>query len=462
MLKPYLQIFRLVWPLAFGMVNTAVLQLIDRAMLARESMLSLEAVLPASVLAWTFLGFFQSLVGYSGVFVAQYHGRGDTRGVYLTYRTAMRLAGFSGLAALALIPVARLVLAGFNPSPELLAAENAYCGIFLAGSFFVCAQMAAAAYFTGCGRTPIVFWTGLLGNVLNGLLDALLIFGFSFTIASRTFQIPAWGIRGAAIATVISLAVQGAILAVAVRRDLRRRQESLKLTGSERDAAGWVLGRILRYGLPSGGYAVLNLLSFTIFVFVTGQQEGVAFAASNACFTINYLLFSPMEGFALGAQTLVGQHLGRNDAVGAARAARQTAFLAILLVLIPSVLTVVFYRPILELFAPADQATAETFITLGRSLILLMSAWLFFDAISSVTAGALKGAGDTRFVFIWTLLIAFGFWLPLVWYVSRGTTSMTALWQTIIYYTFLTALGLVLRWKCGKWRAHRLLDGNKR
>ena len=43
-MKSYREIVRLVWPLALGMINNAVMQFVDRAYLARESMESLEAV----------------------------------------------------------------------------------------------------------------------------------------------------------------------------------------------------------------------------------------------------------------------------------------------------------------------------------------------------------------------------------------------------------------------------------
>ena len=69
--KTYLEIMRLVWPLALGMVNNALMQFIDRAFLARESMASLEAVLPASMLSLILLGFFQSIVFSHGVITAR-------------------------------------------------------------------------------------------------------------------------------------------------------------------------------------------------------------------------------------------------------------------------------------------------------------------------------------------------------------------------------------------------------
>ena len=46
------KVLRLVWPLALGMANNAVMQFVDRVFLAQESTASLEAVLPAAILSF--------------------------------------------------------------------------------------------------------------------------------------------------------------------------------------------------------------------------------------------------------------------------------------------------------------------------------------------------------------------------------------------------------------------------
>ena len=56
------KVLRLVWPLALGMANNAVMQFVDRVFLSNESNASLQAVLPAAVLSFLFICFFQSLV----------------------------------------------------------------------------------------------------------------------------------------------------------------------------------------------------------------------------------------------------------------------------------------------------------------------------------------------------------------------------------------------------------------
>ena len=104
-LKPYLDIFRLVWPLVLGMLNNAVLQFVDGVFLARESMESLDASLPASMLALVVMGFFQSMTALGGIFGAFFAG--------IMYKTdpmspfALALAAVTIAAALALIYAAR-------------------------------------------------------------------------------------------------------------------------------------------------------------------------------------------------------------------------------------------------------------------------------------------------------------------------------------------------------------------
>lgn len=440
-MKPYLDILRLVWPLALGMVNNAVMQFVDRAYLAHESMASLEAALPASILAFNVLGFFQSVVAYSGTFVAQYHGAGDGRMCRACLRVGVLLSVAFGALALLFIPAGMWLFRLLAASPQVLSREVSYYGIVMAGGVFLLLHMAVSSYFTGRGRTRIVFWVNVLGNLFNAALDPFLIFGLC--------GFPRLGIAGAAYATVAATALQWAVLAFAAREGG---------AASGRVALLPLAGRILRFGVPSGAYTVLNMLSFTIFVFVTGRAGDLAFAVSNACFSVNYMLFAPMEGFALGAATLVGQAQGRGDPEAAHSDAMRTLVLGVGFVAILSVLAVAFSRPILSLFA-TDPATQGEFLSLGFVLFVIMAAWQVFDAADVIISGALKGAGDTKFVLWWMLAVAFGFWLPLVWVVAKVRNTMPALWATMVAYVVVICVGSLIRWRRGRWRTISLVHG---
>ena len=156
--KPYLKILALVWPLALGMVNNALMQFVDRAFLARESMASLEAVFPASMLALVVLGFFQSIVAYSGTFVANYHGAGDLRSCISCYRAGTVLAGFFGIVSLLFIPLGGWIFENVADGPEVIERGRSYYSICTAGGIFLFGQMAVQSFFTGRGKTRVVFF----------------------------------------------------------------------------------------------------------------------------------------------------------------------------------------------------------------------------------------------------------------------------------------------------------------
>lgn len=444
----YRNIFHLVWPLALGMANNALMQFADRVFLAHESAFALEAILPASMLAFLFVGFFQSIVSYSGAFVSQYFGAGNLEGCRRSFHAGLVLSLMSGVVFALLVPAGSWIFDACGHEAEVLIREKQYFSWSMLGGLFLCGTIAAQSYFTGQGLTRTVFFVNLAGNLVNVALDPLFIFGAG--------PVPAGGMAGAAIATVTAQALQCATLVFLAHRKSRRDMASPAPSPSI--SLRKLVARILRFGVPSGVYAVFNILSFTIFVFVTGRIGGMAFAASNSVFAVNYLLIAPIEGFALGAATLVGQRQGGGDSKGALRAGWRVLAMAEAYILLASVAVMAFHGPILRLFA--TDATAfdpVEFGALGKTLFILMVAWQLFDAADVVLSGALKGAGDTRFVMSWMLVCSFLFWLPLVFIVYRVHPTMPALWGTMIAYVAVICVGTLLRWQYGPWRRIKLV-----
>ena len=443
--RPYFEIFRLVWPLALGMVNNALMQFVDRAFLARESMASLEAVFPASMLALVVLGLFQSIVAYSGTFVANYHGAGDWRRAVSCYRIGTGLAFFFGVMTLLFIPAGGWIFEHVVSGDEVIGRGISYYSICTAGGVFLYGQMAVQSFFTGRGKTRAVFLVSLLGNAVNIALDPILIFGW--------FSFPAMGIAGAACATVASMFVQWAVLAYMAHKEIVKESGKADESRAPMPLKEYfsLVCRILRFGAPSGAYSTLNLVSFTIFVFYTTRVGHLEVAVSNACFAVNYLIFAPIEGFALGAATLVAQAKGAGDAEAAEKAGWRTAFLALAVTAVLLFATLYFHDEILSIFAPGDE-TSDGFKRLGYVLLLLMAAWQVFEVFDTVICGALKGAGDTAFVMWWMLLVSFALWIPSVAVVSRVCNTMPLLWGTMIFQVGVLCIGSVIRWKRGKWQ----------
>ena len=284
-------------------------------------------------------------------------------------------------------------------------------------------------------------------NVYLGyFLEAFVVAGLTeetckFLFLRTTWRNPAFDYQFDAIVYAVMVA-----LGFAAEREMRREGDPTSFAGVRRQ-----VGRMLRFGVPSGAYTVLNILSFTIFVFVTGGVGELELAASNACFTVNYLLFAPMEGFSIGASTLVAQAIGRGDLAAARADARRTILLGVGLVAALSLVVVVCSGPILSIFASQAGERTEEFMRLGFVLLLIMAAWQVFDAADVIVSGALKGAGDTHFVMTWMLVTAFLFWLPLVFAVRHWHNTMPALWGTMVVYVVVICIGSFIRWRRGSW-----------
>ena len=452
---PYLDVFRLTWPIALGMANNAVMQFVDRVFLSNESAASLEAVLPASVFSGVFVCLFQSVVAYSGTFVAQYFGAGSERGCRTSYHAGLALSAVLGALLVLLVPPGLAVFDWVGHSPDVLAREKTYYSIVTAGGFATCAMMAASGYFTGRGRTGAVFAVNVVGNALNVLLDYLLIFGFA--VPALGIRVPGYGIAGAAWATVAAQVVQMIVLNLMA---LRATWHVPVAPDDVSDRFWPLVVKILRYGIPSGVQSMLNILSFLVFVFLTGKVGDVAFAVSNAAFTVNYLLIAPIEGIGIGAGVLVGQRQGAGDTHGAFANGNRALVLAEVYVAVAAVLILAFHRQILSLFA-GDVVSGDLpqFMSLGATLFVMMVVWQFCDAADVVLSGALKGAGDTRFVMVWMLVMAFPFWMPILFATYWLCPTMEALWATMIVYVFVFFVGTALRWLKGPWRQLRLIAG---
>ena len=432
------------------MLNNAVLSFVDGVFLACDSMESLEASLPASMLGVLVMGFFQSVVAYSGTFVAQYHGAGDAEGVRRSYLAGTLVALAAGVLSVAFIPFGRSAASLMSANPEVVSRAASYYTTVSFGAVALCGQMAASSYFTGIGRTRLVFWVNVVGNLLNAELDPILIFGL--------WGFPALGMAGAAYATVAAMFLQWGALAWFARKDIARACPC-SATAAKTPSVRAILIKVLRYGIPSGAYSTLNILSFTIFVFVTGRVGDLAFAVSNACFKVNYLLFAPVEGFAIGAATLVGQAQGRGDSAAAHSAAMRTLALGVCFAMLLTAAASILRHPILALFAPtgASAGTVREFHSLGTVLFAWMALWQVFDSTDVIISGALKGAGDTHFVMWWMVAVAFGLWLPCVWLVAELWNTMPALWATMVLYVVVISAGSAVRWFRGSWRRIRLV-----
>jgi len=92
-------------------------------------------------------------------------------------------------------------------------------------------------------------------------------------------------------------------------------------------------------------------------------------------------------------------------------------------------------------------------LALGHKLLILAAVFQAFDAINIVTLGALRGAGDTRWVFYLTLTFAYAFFLPLALILAFPVHwGAVGAWVGATAYIIGLSGLLFRRFRGGRWR----------
>ena len=356
-----------------------------------------------------------------------------------------------GLGA-TLVPLGEVLWPLLGADAAVSAQAAPYFTVRVLGLSSVTLVAALAGWLQGRGdtRTPMV--AALLANGLNLALDPLLIFGWG--------PVPAYGVGGAAAATVFSQAVGGAFL---VWRVFSVELPSLGggSTGAAHTSAvpPWrpdlaLLRRVWRVGAPMGVQWLLDVGAFAVFASVLASVGAVHLAAHVIAIRICSVSFLPGHALGQAAGVLVGQSLGAGRPEGAREAFAAAARLAVWVMLVWAVVFVLWPGPLIQVFG-AETAVAEVV----EGLLILAAAFQVFDAVAMTSFGSLSGAGDTRFTLAASVVMSWTVKLPLGWYlaVPVGLGAVGA-WAGLTLEVMVWALVGWLRVRGNRWLQHENVE----
>lgn len=438
-------------PLVAAMAAGAVNQFADRLFLSQYSDAAIEASLPGGMLGWLFICFVMCSVAYSGTFVAQFKGAGRRRDAVRSLSQGVWLSLASAPLFLATIPIGGAFFSFFGHAPEVAAAEREYFDVMMIGAPLNVLSAVLGGYFSGMGKTRVTGAASLAGNIANIFLDWLFVFG--------RWGCPEGGIAGAAWASNLATFLTCAILAAMILRDktFRTAVRSGRAAALAPDRA--LALRILRFGTPSGLQISLDCLTFTVFVMITGRLDAMSLAVSNVVFTINHLSFAPLSGMNQAAGVLTGNYMGAKDPASAVRAGWSSVVISWVYFALFAVFVAFCGDWLMGVFhgGEASRFDLAGYKALGKTLMWLLVAWGFFDATDIVLAGALKGAGDTKFVMAAYIIVSSFIWTPMFLAVAKFHPGIVPMWCTMPVYCILNAIVILSRWCGGRWKRLRIV-----
>lgn len=450
----YRDVLRVSLPLVVSFGSITLMQFTDRLFLGNYSLEAIAAATPAGIVSFLFLCLFMGTAEYVGVFIAQYTGMGKPervgdslwQGIYF----AMGASVLLGLGSLLAGPI--FALSGHPP--EVRELEVIYFRILMLGNGLVMFQAVFSCFYSGRGLTRTVMLVNLLGAVVNIPLDYAMINGLRFFGVTL---IPEMGIAGAGLATVIAWLVMTVAYMILL---FSRANERLYKVRSAWRLDRELFGRLMRFGLPGGVHFFLDIFSVTFFIYMIGRLGTAELAATNIVFALNTLAFLPMVGFSVGVSVLVGQALGRETVPEASFATWSTLHMVLGYMILLAAVFVFLPEPLLRLFQPRDMSAAEyaPIMRTGVLLLRLVALYSLFDAMVMVFYGALKGAGDSRFVmFAMAGLSLFVMVLPVTLAMNIWDAGLLVLWVIFTCYIVGLAAILGLRYRAGIWKSLRVV-----
>lgn len=282
----------------------------------------------------------------------------------------------------------------------------------------------------GNSKTPMINLG--LSVALNIFLNPVLIFGW--------FGLPALGLLGAALATILSRVIAAILNFAYIYTPNSVISLNLKHFRFKPEYAK----EILVIGLPASGTQSLTAVGFMLLTALVGGFGSLALAAFGVGMRVNSVVMMPLVGLTSALVSFVGQNIGVRDF----RRAKKVTWLAVKMALAVSlVMASAIYlsrEAIIALFSrdPGVIAIGATYLS------IVPFAYVFYGAYH-VIFGAFQGAGKTGLTFqanlvYWLMAVAFAYWLSL----SQG---LEGIWWGLVYAAVLEmALVAGLYWS-GAW-----------
>lgn len=380
---------RIAWPSLTESVLIGLVGMVDTMMVSTLGTYAIAAVGLTTQPKFIGLAFFLSLNIAVSALVARRRGEQDAESAKQVLIQSLVIT----LLMTALISTLCVVFAGpilhlAGSAPDTHDEAVIYFRIIMGGMVFNTVSMVINAAQRGCGNTKIALRTNLTSNIVNIIFNYLLIGG--------NFGFPRLGVAGAAIATVLgTVAACGmSILSILHTHGFLRLSAPIRLRFDRR-----TLGALANIGSSTLAEQIFLRIGFFISAIIVARLGTEPFATHQICMNILSLAFCFGDGLSVAAVALVGQSMGEKRIDLAQIYGSICQRIGFIISILLGICFFVFGRNIVGLFSK------ETAILNDGSVILDMVAFIVLLQISQVIFnGCLRGAGDTRFVAVVSLV----------------------------------------------------------
>ena len=373
------------YKMALPVMGTSFLQmaynLVDMIWIGRVGSKAVAAVGSAGFYLWLSFGFILlSKVG-AEVRVAQNVGAKNIKRARDYARNAIQLNLVVAVIYGAATYLGRGPLIGFFNlgDSNVVSMAESYLAVISLGMIFNFTNPVLTGIYNGYGDSKTPFIMNTVGLVANMILDPLLIFGPG--------PFPALGVKGAAIATVLSQF----IVMICFIAYMRGRKSIVNKLNIRKLPEGYIIKELVKLGFPVALHSGLFTGFSMVIARIIASWGPVPIAVQKVGSQIESISWMTASGFQAALSTFVGQNYGANQPERIKKGYIVSMGIMGIVGVFATGLLYFGAEPIFTAFIPERES-----IDLGIDYLKILSFSQWFMCIEILTAGAFNGLGRTK------------------------------------------------------------------
>lgn len=397
----YKRLFILTIPIVLQNLITSSLNMLDTMMIGSLGEVQLAAVGVANQFYFLYSLLVMGIGAGCSILIAQLWGKKDTENV----KKVLQLGLMVGVLFAIIFTVvgfvgAEQIIKLFNPDKEVIRLGSEYLRVSIFSYLATAISFVFAGALRSIGNTALPMWGSLMGLIVNGVLNALLIFGL--------LGFPALGVVGAATATLIARLVECFIIMIVVALKV----DPLKLSIKQLTSIDKVMGSMLyKAALP----VVLNEACWGFaniaYNMIYGHMGVNAIATTQITTTVMNLFMIVVFGMAHASVVVIGNEIGANREQQAIVYAKKIIRLASIVAIVMAI-GLVFLAPVIVGVYNVSEIVRQDAI----QILFIFAIFMLPRVYNGVQiVGILRGGGDAKYgsiaqgLSMWIFGIPFGF-----------------------------------------------------
>lgn len=444
-------IFSLVIPSFIEELGQILTMYVDTAMVGHISVNASAAIAVNQPILMLTNGFNYGLALGFSVMVARYIGENHPEDAWEVMRNAMFHIAWFGvlLNVLYIFLIAPNFARWMNADVSIWDDSGDYIRILGYTRIFLAMLSINCNLLRGMGDTRRPMFCNVLHNIINVIFNYLLIFP-SRTISLFGMAFPmigaGMGVAGAATATSFANICSGLLsMYFVLRKDNQVTFDRKKVIGFN----SLLLRRTYRLGIP---IALERLVLSSGQLVSTRMLAGLGnhvVAAHSYANTAESICYMPINGFGVAATTIVAQWLGAGNANKAIELGNKCIKYACEIMAVCAVLMFIFAPQLVGIFTTDEQA-----ITMAAQALRVQAFAELFVAVANTVSGILRGAGDTKFSSIMSMVGMWGVRVPLAFILIKFFGfGLLGVWLPMALDWTMRCLLMTIRYRKGKWKA---------